>query len=125
MNAPERRADGSQPLPEPAWIVSEGRVLASCEVASSVVARTRGLLRRDHLDGAIVLENTRWVHSIGMRFDLDVAYLDKAGTVIRVHHLPANRVARPVLGARAVIEAEVGAFVRWGLVVGMNIEIRR
>jgi hypothetical protein len=36
-----------------------------------------------------------------------------------------HRVGAPVWGARIVIEAEAGAFGRWGLHVGDVIELRR
>ena len=36
--------------------------------------------------------------------------------------LPRNRMTRPVLRARGVLEAEAGAFARWGLHVGDHLE---
>ena len=63
-----------------AWLVSDARVLASAELAGSRAARRRGLLGRDDLDGAFVIEPCRWIHTLGMRFPIDVAYLDNNGT---------------------------------------------
>ena len=57
-----------------AWLVTEGRVLASCESATGRPAKGRGLLGRDGIEGALVLTRCRWVHTIGMRFAIDVAY---------------------------------------------------
>jgi uncharacterized protein len=113
------------PAPEVAWLVSDGKVIASLEVAHSMQSRTRGLLGRSGIDGAIYLEHTRWVHSIGMRFALDVAYLDRNGHVLRIDRLERHRVGRPLVKARAVVEAEAGAFARWGVQVGQLLEIRR
>lgn len=107
-----------------AWLVSETRVLASAEVADDRRSRRRGLLGRDDLDGALVLSPCSWVHTIGMRFDLDVAHLDGDGLVLRTTRMSRNRVGRPVPGARTVIEASAGAFERWGLHTGDVIEIR-
>jgi uncharacterized protein len=113
------------PPPVVAWLVSDDRVIASLIVAGSVKSRTRGLLGRSGIEGAIYLERTRWVHTIGMRFPIDVAYLDRDGIVLRVERLPRYRVGRPVPRARSVVEAEAGAFGRWGVNVGQKLEVRR
>lgn len=107
-----------------AWIVSEGIVLASAEVAVDRRSRTKGLLGRDHLEGALVIERCRWIHTMGMRFPLDVAYLDEQGVVLKTVRMHRRRVGAPVLHARSVVEAEAGAFARWGLHVGLVIELR-
>ena len=92
------------------------------EVASTRRARRRGLLGRDGIDGALLLTPARAVHSFGMRFDLDIAYLDGDGVVREVARLRRNRLGRPRLRARAVLEAAAGAFERWGLRVGDAVE---
>lgn len=70
------------------------------------------------------MEPCRWVHTLGMRFPLDVAYLDADGMVITIQHLKAWRIGMPVLRTHCVIEAEHGAFARWGLNVGDEIAVR-
>lgn len=107
-----------------AWLVSDARVLASAECAATRAERRKGLLGRDDLEGAIVLERCRWVHTIGMRFPIDVAFLDEDGLVIRTVQMPRQRIGLPVPRARRVIEAEAGAFARWGVHVGDIIEVR-
>jgi uncharacterized membrane protein (UPF0127 family) len=107
-----------------AWLLVEGRVLASADVATSGRDRRRGLLGRDGLDGALVLDPCRWVHTLGMRFALDVAYLAADGTVLKTVRMSRQRVGVPVARAARVIEAEAGAFGRWGLHVGDVVEIR-
>lgn len=104
--------------------MSEGRVLASTEVAADRRSRRRGLLGRDGLDGALVLTKTRWVHTVCMRFPIDVAYVDEADTVIRTVRMSRWRIGRPVPRASWVIEARAGAFDRWDLRVGDPIELR-
>ena len=99
-------------------------VLAPAEVADSRSARRRGLLGRDGVDGALVLTPARAVHTLGMRFDLDVAYLDAGGRVLDLHRLPRRRVALPRWRARSVLEAEAGSFERWSLRVGDVLEVR-
>ena len=106
------------------WLVTEGRVLASAEIATGHRERTRGLLGRDGHEGALVLQPCRWVHTIGMRFAIDVAYLDREGIVLKAVRMRPNRVGLPVLKGRVVVEAEAGAFGRWGLSVGDTVEIK-
>jgi uncharacterized membrane protein (UPF0127 family) len=107
-----------------AWLLRDGDVLASLELAETRADRRRGLLGRDGIEGALLLRPGRSVHSLGMRFPLDVAWCDRDLRVLRVAHLPRHRVTRPVLRSRAVLEAEAGSFGRWGLTVGDQLELR-
>lgn len=56
------------------WLLRDDKVLASLEVADSRSARRRGLLGRDGFEGVLLFEGTRSVHSVGMRFPIDVAF---------------------------------------------------
>jgi uncharacterized membrane protein (UPF0127 family) len=105
-------------------VTDDARVLASAEIAEARAARRKGLLGRDHLEGALVLRRCRWIHTIGMRFPIDVAYLDEQGVVIKTMQMHRNRVGVPVWRGDLVIEAEAGAFARWGLHVGDVIDVR-
>jgi uncharacterized protein len=107
-----------------AWLVCDARVLASADVASTRRERRRGLLGRSSIEGAIVIEPCRWIHTIGMKFPIDVAYLDADGIVVKTIQMQRFRVGIPVWNAHSVIEAEAGAFGRWGLRVGDEIEVR-
>lgn len=104
--------------------MSDTRVLASADVADDRRSRRRGLLRCDGLEGAFVLRPCRWVHTIGMSFPIDVAYLDRDGVVVKTVHMERFRIGVPVWRAVTVIEAEAGAFARWGLHVGDAVDIR-
>ena len=105
-------------------MTDDARVLASAEVADARSARRKGLLGRDGLEGALVLRPCRWVHTIGMRFPIDVAFVSDDGEVVKTMQMHQRRVGVPVWRANTVIEAEAGAFARWGLRVGDTIEIR-
>ena len=105
-----------------AWLLRDGEVLASLEVADERSVRRRGLLGREGIEGALLLTPARSVHTIGMRFPIDVAWLDHELTVLRMARLPRNRLSRPVLRARCVLEAEAGSFARWGVQVGDQLE---
>jgi len=100
-------------------------VLASAEVADRFALRLKGLLGRDVVEGVLVLEQARSVHTVGMRFPIDVAFCDAEMTVIRLVTLKPWRVTRPVLRARAAIEAPAGSFDRWGVHCGDRLEVRR
>jgi uncharacterized membrane protein (UPF0127 family) len=107
-----------------AWLLRDGDVLASLEVAGTRKARRRGLLGRDGIDGALLLRPTRAVHTVGMRFPIDVAWCDGDLVVLRVARVSRHRLSRPVLRAHSVLEAEAGSFARWGLGVGDQLELR-
>ena len=107
-----------------AWLVRDGEVLSSLEVVNSRRARARGLLGREGIEGAMLLPGTRSVHTFGMRFDIDVAFLDSKWRVVKVATLSRGRVTRPVWRARVAIEAEAGSFREWGLSCGDELEIR-
>lgn len=107
-----------------AWLIRDGQVLASLETAETLLARSRGLLGRRSFEGAILLRHTRGVHSVGMRFAMDVAWLDKDLVVLDTRSLRPFSIALPKMHARSVLEAEAGAFERWGLVRGDHLEIK-
>jgi len=101
-----------------AWLLRDGDVLATAEVATTRGARRRGLLGRDGIDGALVLQPCRQVHTIRMRFPIDVVWCARDGRVLRIRSIARNRVSRIVWRASFVIEAELGATERWGLKEG-------
>lgn len=105
------------------WLVRDGEVLASAEAATTRAARRRGLLGRTSIAGVLVLRPCRQVHSFGMRFPLDVIWCDGTGRVVRIAALPPQRMTRPVLRARFVLEAQLGTATRWGLKVGDLVEV--
>ena len=108
-----------------AWLLREGEVLAALEIAASRKARRKGLVGRDGIDGALLLPSARMgVHSFGMRFPLDVAFCDRDMVVRRVTSMRPVRMTRPSFSAPCVIEAEAGAFARWGLNIGDELEIK-
>ncbi|HEX4528023.1 MAG TPA: DUF192 domain-containing protein [Acidimicrobiia bacterium] len=107
-----------------AWLVRDGEVLAAVEVAETARARRRGLMHRDRLDGALVLRPCRNVHTVGMRFPIDVAFCDGDGTVLRTTTLAPWRISPVVRRSAFAIEAEAGAFDRWRLARGDRVELR-
>lgn len=70
----------------------------------------RGALPEDH---ALAFERCRSVHTIGMRFALDLLWIDADGMLLRVDRAVAPRRLRTCLGARGVIEAAAGTGERF------------
>jgi uncharacterized protein len=108
-------------------LVVDGVVRVPCELASNRASRRRGLLGREALVGAFLLQPCRNVHTLGMRFAIDVAYLKSLEqnrySVLRVRTMRRNRLDRPVVRASAVLEAGAGSFADWALKPGSSIEI--
>ena len=105
--------------------MSNGRVLASASIASTRRAKRRGLIGQRSINTALVLEDCHWIHTIGVRCPIDVAYLASDGLVLKMQRISPLRVPRPVFGARTVIEAQAGSFERWSLNLGDFVEVRR
>ncbi|MGW2226568.1 DUF192 domain-containing protein [Streptomyces formicae] len=101
----------------------ESAVEIEVEIADSARARRRGLLGRAGIAGALLLTPARGVHTLGMRFALDVAYLDRELRVLSVRTMRPGRVGVPRVRARHVLEAEAGAMARWGVRRGAQIAV--
>jgi uncharacterized membrane protein (UPF0127 family) len=99
-------------------------VRITTEVATTRRARRRGLLGRNGIDGALVLQPCRQVHTIGMRFVIDVAFCARDGRVLRVMTMRPGRVSRVVWRARFVVEAAAGSFEQWGVRRGSTVVVR-
>ena len=106
------------------WIVHDTHVVASANIATSRRDRRRGMKAFPDASVPLVINRCRWVHSFGMRFALDVAYLDAADTIVAIRHLKPNRLGLPVARASRVIEAAPGSFARWELAVGDTVAVR-
>lgn len=88
--------------------------------AATPLARLRGLAQLDALDRDVGLHlpRTRSVHTLGMRFALDLIWLARDGTVVRVDREVRSGRMRTALRARSVVEVPAGradAFLRAGL----------
>ncbi len=99
--------------PDPRFAALERRALPgglTLLVAGSRRSRALGLARLDELASghALLLEPCRSVHTAGMRFALDLVWLDAAGTPLRVDRDVAPRRLRTCRRARSVLEARAG-----------------
>ncbi|MER6613907.1 DUF192 domain-containing protein [Streptomyces xantholiticus] len=101
----------------------DGRSVAPVEIAATHRTRRRGLLGRDGIDGAMLLTPCNSVHTIGMRFPIEVAYLDGELHVLAVRTMRPGRVGLPRLRARLVLEAEAGRLSAWGVRTGAELTV--
>jgi uncharacterized protein len=87
-------------------------------VARSRRARLCGLARLSELppDRALLLERCRSVHTFGMRFALDLIWLDEARQVVRLDAAVPPRRIRSCREARHVVEVTAGAGPAWAAV---------
>lgn len=67
------------------WLMDISGDAESIEMATSTGSRLRGMLFRDPDDITRLLVPCRDVHTFGMRYPLDIAFISKDGSVLEVH----------------------------------------
>ena len=102
-------------------------VCERCELADGPLTRLRGLLGRASLEPGegLLLRPSAAVHTMFMRFPIDVVFLDRDRRVldIRADVKPWRAAARR--GAREVLELAAGEGSHRGLRVGERLELSR
>ena len=105
------------------WLLRDGDVVCALEMPDT--AAERGALRgREGCEGALHLEGVRVVHTAGMRFPVDVAFLSGDLTVLRLTTVRPWRIARGGRGARSAVQTEGVSLERCGVRVGDQLEVR-
>jgi uncharacterized membrane protein (UPF0127 family) len=92
-------------------------------IAESFVSRALGLLVGAPLGPAeaLLIEPCSSIHTFGMRYPIDVVFLDRDARVVRVFsQVRAGRI-RFAPGARAALELRAGAATRHGLAPGVKL----
>lgn len=95
--------------------------------AETSAERRRGLLGRDQLDPdeGVYIVPCEWIHTFGMKFPIDVAFLAADGRVLAVHHgLRPNRLSKIALRAEGVLELSAGRLRETGTTVGDRVQFR-
>ena len=95
--------------------------------AGSSGTRRKGLLGRETLEKGegLYLVPCQWIHMFGMKFPLDIAFIDAKGKVLHVHHdLQPNRISKLVWRADGVIELPVGTLSSTNTEVGRRTRAR-
>jgi uncharacterized membrane protein (UPF0127 family) len=93
--------------------------------ASTLLSRVVGGLGTAAIadGGGLWIVPCRGVHTLGMRYPIDVAFLDARGVVIGVlEGLPPNRIGRVFRGARGALELRSGILAATGTVPGDRLE---
>ncbi len=100
---------------------ADGRVAcARCAVADRPWTRLRGLLGRSGLEPGegMLFPGTASIHTMFMRFPIDVVFLDSELAVLAVREsVPAWRAVKQ-RGAKAALELAAGEAARAGIGVG-------
>ncbi|OUL97481.1 hypothetical protein CA603_02255 [Paraburkholderia hospita] len=96
------------------------------EVADRAVERMRGLLGRVALDAdrALWLEPCNAVHTFGMRFPIDVVFIDRRGSVLSIHRNVGRARVLVCWRARAALEMRAHAAQASRIEVGDRLEWR-
>ncbi|MBU5636420.1 DUF192 domain-containing protein [Geomonas sp. Red69] len=105
---------------------TSGRELARTVcVAESFLARLKGLLGREELPPGqgLWIKPCKSVHTFGMKFPIDVAFLDGELRVVALVTLAPNRVSGFHPKASSVLELPAGTLDPSATVVGNRIEI--
>ena len=93
-------------------------------IADTFFRRFSGLLFRNPLKSneVFILKDCRSIHTIGMGYSLDAAFLDGRGKIITVFEsLGPWRITPYISEAAAVLEARSGFLKKWSLSVGDEI----
>lgn len=100
-------------------------LIQKLSVAQSWMERTVGLLNRSSLaaDEALMINRCRWVHSFGMRFPIDLLFVDSQLTIVHAQALLQHRVSPIVWRARHTIELPHGCIKNNALRVGQRLRI--
>lgn len=95
--------------------------------AGTSETRRRGLLGRDGIEAGegLYIVPCQWIHMFGMRFPIDVAFLNGQGKVVAVHEaLRPNRLSRIAWRAEGVLELPAHRLAHTGTRVGDSIVFR-
>ncbi len=96
-------------------------VASRTAVARSAIDRAVGLLKyRTMPEGlALIFPGCNSVHTVGMRFPIDLIFVDRAWSVVCAEpEVKPGRLIFPVRGAWGVVEAAAGTIRKIGLAAG-------
>jgi uncharacterized membrane protein (UPF0127 family) len=101
---------------------SKGSILGErVDIADTSLGRMRGLLGRRSLDAGtgLVIFPSQAVHTLGMRFAIDLVFADKNWRVVGAQRsLAPYRISRMHWRARCVLELPVGTIARTSTAIG-------
>lgn len=95
------------------------------ELAVRVTERMKGLLgRTQFIKGkSLWIKPCKSIHTIGMRFPIDIIFLDRNNIIINIkHHFLPNRMSTLFLNSASVLELPSGTLMTTDTRVGDQIE---
>jgi len=108
--------------------ITRGTVLAeTAQVADSSRTRRTGLLKHTTLprgEGLWIVP-CEAIHTFGMKFAIDVAYLDRKRKILKVRHSVAPRRISACLRAHSVLELPAGVLESTGTEAGDVLEFTK
>ncbi|MCL4468920.1 MAG: DUF192 domain-containing protein [Deltaproteobacteria bacterium] len=89
-------------------------------VADTLYKQFMGLMFKPGIehDQGLLIKDCNWVHTMFMRFSIDVLYLDGTGKVVAVKRLKPFRLSMPVWGAVQVVEIQAGTAEYYAITAG-------
>ncbi|MCX6595359.1 MAG: DUF192 domain-containing protein [Acidobacteria bacterium] len=96
-------------------------------VANTSRLRRTGLLQHDRLepgDGLWIVP-CEAVHTFGMKFDIDVLFLNKKKQVLKIRHSMPRRRMSLLLWAHSVLELPSGTASQTGTIPGDQLEFEK
>lgn len=101
-------------------------IIPRLEIAVTLRQQTVGLIGRRELpaDAGLWLHPCSGIHTFGVRFPIDVLFLDREGTIVRaVSRLAPCRICGPVWKAKTVVELPAETLSRFVLSIGTRLEV--
>lgn len=101
-------------------------IATNAEVANNFILRLKGLLGTSRLPSgeALVIRPCNSIHTVGMKYAIDVLFLDKRDIIVKIINvMPAGRFSL-CSGSSYVVELPAGTIESSGTVVGDKISLK-
>lgn len=101
-------------------------ILEKVEIANSFFTRLKGLLGRERLEKkeGLIIKPCNSVHTIGMKFPIDVAFVNNDDEIIHIiYSMFPGKFSHVIKNSKYVIEVNAGVFRNQGLKIGDKIKI--
>ncbi len=105
---------------------SNGQILVPrLTVANNFYSRLVGLLNHNQLadDSGLLLTKCTQVHTLFMRFPIDVVFLGKANEILGFESLKPWRISKLYFKAKSALEKPYGKASKLGLTQGQILEV--
>lgn len=103
-------------------------ILAEAEVADTFFQRFRGLLGKKYLqpESGLIIAPCNSVHTIGMKFPIDVIFVDKENKICYImRNMKKGKISPIISRAKMVIEFNAGMADRLQLEINDEIQLEQ